>query len=223
MKDKIRLARWAAFALVAVAIAIAASFFPIEEWAERFDDTLERLNLLEGLLVFCAVAAVATLLFLPAWVFHLAAGGVFGMGWGLVAALAATLISAVAGFFATRRLFRKRVEKLVRRSTRFKAIEQAVSRGGWKVVAMIRLSPLGSSALKSYFFGLTRIDFGPYVGATLLGTLPGILLKVYVGAAGRDALHGGPLEWSLLAAGIIATVAVSLVVGRTARRRLKLG
>ena len=41
-------------------------------------------------------------------------------------------------------------------------------------------------------------------GATLVGTLPGIFLKVYVGAAGREAWGGGPLEWSLLAVGIVA-------------------
>jgi len=53
--------------------------------------------------------------------------------------------------------------------------------------------------------------------------LPGIFLKVYIGAAGRGALAGGgALDWALLAAGIVATVLLTALVGRKARSILKL-
>jgi hypothetical protein len=55
------------------------------------------------------------------------------------------------------------------------------------------------------------------------GMLPGILLKVYVGAAGRGAItEGGALNWTIFAAGVAATVALTLIVGRTVRATLKL-
>lgn len=52
---------------------------------------------------------------------------------------------------------------------------------------------------------------------------PGILLKVYVGAAGWGAIsEGGLVNWSIFAAGVAATAALALLLGREARRRLKL-
>jgi uncharacterized membrane protein YdjX (TVP38/TMEM64 family) len=74
--------------------------------------------------------------------------------------------------------------------------------------------------VKSYFFGLTRVDPRTYASASLAGLLPGLLLDVYIGDAGRHALTGGMLQWALLAAGIAATIAVSVIVGRITRKRL---
>jgi hypothetical protein len=53
--------------------------------------------------------------------------------------------------------------------------------------------------------------------------LPGILLKVYVGAAGRGAItEGGALNWTIFAVGVAATAALTLIVGRKVRATLKL-
>ena len=59
--------------------------------------------------------------------------------------------------------------------------------------------------------------------ATLAGVAPDLLIKVYLGAAGRGAVsHGGALNWALLGAGILALLALTFIVGRKVRRRLKL-
>jgi uncharacterized membrane protein YdjX (TVP38/TMEM64 family) len=58
---------------------------------------------------------------------------------------------------------------------------------------------------------------------TMIGMLPGVLLKVWLGSAGRSVMtHGGPLQWTVLAVGIVATVAVSVIITRMTRARLKL-
>ena len=119
------------------------------------------------------------LLVMPAWVFTIAAGAVFGFA--------------------------------------------AVGKDGWKIVALLRMSPVMPSGLKSYFLGLTRVRLVDYFTASLAGMFPGIALKVYVGAAGRGALtEGGPLNWAMLAIGVGATLALALVLGRYARKRLSL-
>ena len=142
------------------------------------------------------------------------------MGWGLVVALAGALASALAAFVLARTLLRGRVERAARRNEAFRSLEAAVKREPWKVVALVRMSPLLPSGLKSYFLGLTRVRLADYASASAAGMLPGTLLKVYVGAAGRDALsEGGALNWSVFAAGIAATLALTLLVGRKVRRR----
>jgi undecaprenyl-diphosphatase len=213
--------RWIAPALVVTALVLLAFYLPVGKWAGGLEERLEAMDVGVGMALYVAASTVATLLFVPAGIFELAAGAVFGFGWGIVAALASMLVSAVLAFFMSRYLFRGRVEKWIRGREKFRAFDKAVSQEGWKVVALMRLSPLMSSTLKSYFFGLTRVDLATYASASFVAMLPGVLLKVYIGAAGRDALKGGPLEWSLLVAGILATIALGLVVRRMTRARVR--
>jgi len=211
--------RWLVPVLAIGALAIAALYLPFGTWWNEIELRLETFDRVEGLAAFCAVATAGMLLLAPAWVFQVAAGAVFGFGWGVAAAALSSMGAAVAAFLVSRHLLRGRVENWVRSRNKFIAFDKAVARDGWKVVALMRLSPLFSSALKSYFFGLTRVDLPTYASASLAGMLPGLLLKVYMGSAGRAALKGGALEWSLLAAGILATIALGLVVRRLTRIR----
>lgn len=89
------------------------------------------------------------------------------------------------------------------------------------MVALLRMSPVVPAGVKSYFLGLTRVKLFQYAAASAAGMFPLILLKVYIGAVGRDALsEGGPLNWALLGAGVAATVGAAILLGRSARRKL---
>lgn len=212
--------KWLAAGLALAAVAAAIQVLPLANWSVAFEEKLARVGLAAGLAIFLAANVVANLLMVPAWIFPVAAGAAFGLGWGLVAATIAAGMAAVVAFLASRHLLRGRLEKKVRGHATFKAFEKAVAGDGWKVVALMRLSPLFTSGMKSYFFGLTRIRLGTYASASLAGMLPGIALKVFIGAAGRDALERGPLGWGLLALGVAATVAAAVIVRRLTLRRL---
>lgn len=208
--------------VVLALVAAASALLPVAEWADALEDRVESLSLFEGIVLFGAVYVVATLLLLPAWIFALVAGAAFGLGWGLFATLASSTASAMIAFLIARYLLRARIEKIARKHEALKAVDSAVGRDAWKVVALLRLSPVLPSNAKSYFLGVTRVKLIDYATATLAGTFPGILLKVYIGATGREALaHGSPLSWSLLAVGVVATLGVTFLVGRVAQRRFK--
>lgn len=208
---------------IVVAILLALGLvLPIRDWSDTFEDAIERMDLGAGLLTFGLVYAFATLLLIPGWIFPIAAGALFGGLWGMLVTLAATAASAVAGFIATRYVLREKADHLARKHRLFRAFDQAVGKEGWRVVALLRLSPLLSFGMKSYFFGLTRVPLGAYLAGTMAGMLPGLALKVYVGSAGRDVLHGGgPLQWAMLGTGIAATVIATVVVTRVTRKRLQ--
>lgn len=128
-------------------------------------------------------------------------------------------------FLIARYLIHDRIERRARRSAVFKSVDDAVRQEPWKVVALLRMSPVLPSPAKSYFLGLTRVDAPTYAWASLLGMLPGLVLKVYVGSAGRELLagsDGSALKAALLAAGVAATIAFTFVMGRFAKRRLRL-
>jgi uncharacterized membrane protein YdjX (TVP38/TMEM64 family) len=82
-------------------------------------------------------------------------------------------------------------------------------------------------SLSNYLYGLTAIRFGPYVLASAAGMLPGTVLYVYLGVAGRAAAAAStgearsPLEWAALGAGLAATVVATVLITRMARRELR--
>lgn len=213
----------AGFAALAVAGAALSFVLPLRDWSELLEEHIESVALFEGLAMFVAVAIVGILLFIPAWFFPLVAGAVFGFAWGLAAAAVSAVAAAVIAFIVARYVLHGPVEKLARRNPTFKAVDQAVAKEPWKVVALLRLSPVLPSGMKSYFLGLTCVDLASYAWASAAGMFPGLLLKVYVGDIGRSAIgKGGPLAWTLFAAGVAATIVLAVVVGRRVRRKLNL-
>ena len=203
--------------------AAAALLLPLKDWSFELEQALEHMGLWRALTIYCGVTVIGTLLLVPAWIFPLVAGAAFGLGWGLAAALVSTLAAALLAFVAARTVLRKPIERAAKRSPRFKAVDRAVAREAWKIVALVRMSPVLPSGLKSYFFGVTRIHIRDYASASLAGMLPGIALKVYVGSAGRLALaDGGPLNWALFGGGLAAIVVLGIIITRIAVNTLDL-
>ena len=213
---------WIAGAVMLVITGIVAVTAPLQDWTDALERSLDSLSLGTAMLAFCAISVVGTLLLIPAWIFPIAAGAVFGLGWGIPVALTASTLSALSAFLVARFVVRDYIERAAKRNKSFAAVDKAVRKEPWKVVALLRLSPVLPSSLKSYFLGLTCVDAFKYATASAAGMLPGVALKVYIGHAGRSALTGGPLKWAMLAACIAATIAMALIVGRAVRKRLQL-
>ena len=180
-----------------------------------------------GVAVFIGAYAIATVLFLPGALFTIAAGLVYGVLGGAAVALTGATLGASLAFLCGRYLVRKRVEEGTKDNERFQAIDGAIEKQGWKIIGLLRLSPLIPFNLSNYFYGVTAIKFWPYFLATFFGMMPGTLLYAYLGAAGKAGLGGGEdggggaLKWVFFGVGLLVTVAVTVIVSRAARRALK--
>jgi uncharacterized membrane protein YdjX (TVP38/TMEM64 family) len=215
---------WMALAILLVALSTAAAFLPVKDWVMAFSDWVRALGA-PGVVVFIGAYALATVLFLPGWIFTVAAGLVYGVAGGTAVALAGAVIGSTAAFLCGRYLVRKRVEAATRGNKKFAAIDKAIGEQGWKIVGLLRLSPLIPFNLSNYFYGVTRVALLPYVLASAVGMLPGTLLYAYLGGAGKAGLGGGgeqasPLQYAFLGVGLVATVAVTIIVSRAAKGAL---
>ncbi len=175
-----------------------------------------------------AVAYVpASLLFVPGSLLTLGAGFLFGVGVGTVAVSAGSVMGACAAFLAGRTLARGWVERKVAGNPRFRALDQAVARNGFRIVLLTRLSPVFPFNLLNYAYGASPVAFRDYLLASWIGMLPATLLYVYLGSAVKSLadlaagnVEGGVGQKVFFGLGLAATVAVTVLVTRIARRAL---
>ncbi len=170
---------------------------------------------------------LACVLCLPCVPLGLGAGFLFGVWIGFPVVSAASTMGAAAAFLIGRTLLRGRVERRARASAPFAAIDEAVGRAGFRVVFLLRLSPVLPFGLLHYVLGVTRIRFGSYLLASWLGMIPGTLLFVYMGAAARSLAEavavdtaGSTAGQAMLVAGLAATACAAILLMRLARRAL---
>ncbi|MCH8889754.1 MAG: TVP38/TMEM64 family protein [Myxococcales bacterium] len=180
-----------------------------------------------GPVVFILAYAVAVVAFVPASLLTFGAGAIFGVGPGTLYVFVAATLGSCLAFLVSRHAARAVVERKIEGNDKFSAIDTAVAAEGLKIVFLLRLTPAVPFNLLNYALGLTRVRFADYVIASV-GMLPGTLLYVYSGKLAGDvaALAGNPAVargwgyYSLLALGLVATLAVTMVVTRSARRAL---
>jgi len=207
--------------VVVGALVAAGRLLPIAAWLAALEHWV-RASGPWGVVVFAAVYVVAALAFVPGSVVTLAAGAIFGVVGGTVIVSIASTTAAALAFLIARYLARGAVQRLAERDRRFAALDQAIRDGGWKIVALLRLSPIVPFSLSNYLYGLTPVSFAPYVLASWIAMIPGTLLYVSIGAAGRAAAGRArtPAEWALIGVGIAATLVATVMITRMARRRL---
>jgi uncharacterized membrane protein YdjX (TVP38/TMEM64 family) len=171
---------------------------------------------------FILLHVVASLFFVPRTLLAVAAGLVFGGWWGPVWAALGSLAGAVAGYLVARYLYSGFVERAD--PTRLRMLLARADRGGWRMVAVVRLLPLIPHSLTNYAFGLTRVGLPAFAFGSLLGQLPLTIAYADLGAAGGRALlagagwHAGLLWPTAIGFG---TLLLSLLIPVVARRRLR--
>ncbi len=176
-----------------------------------------------GFALFVGIYILSSLCCLPCIPFTLLAGAVFGAGWGTVAVMLGLAGGAAANFLISRRLGRGHLAKRLLSRPKLALVDKAVAREGWRIVALLRLCPI-PFGFSNYVYGLTAIEFWHYLGASMIGLLPGTAVFVYFGAVGMRSLQSAsegtskhPLEYVLMGFALLAALLVFTIVGRIVR------
>jgi uncharacterized membrane protein YdjX (TVP38/TMEM64 family) len=107
---------------------------------------------------------------------------------------------------------------------KFRAVNKVVSRDGFKVVSLLRLSPLLPLAASNYLYGLTSVSLRDYFFGSWLGMLPGTVAYVSAGHVSKAAFVGGEglaLQWWQIGAAAGLSIVVLLYIGNLAKDALK--
>lgn len=171
-----------------------------------------------GLILSIAIQVlVAASGILPASLVGIVAGALYGLVPGFAIAAASLLVGALLTFGLSRSLFRSIVDGLLPNRPRLRNLDAMVARDGWKLVCLLRASPLMPFAATSYALGLTSVGPLAYLAGTL-ASLPALLGYVALGTC-ADTLTGagqgglGSARTILLLLGLAATVFATVRVG----------
>ncbi|PKM42952.1 MAG: TVP38/TMEM64 family protein [Gammaproteobacteria bacterium HGW-Gammaproteobacteria-1] len=208
-----KLLRLALAALLLGGIALAIIYrdqldpAALEQWVSGFG--------LAGPLVFMAIYALGTVLFLPGSVLTLTGGALFGPVWGTFYNLTGATTGATLAFLVARYLAADWAER--HSGGRIGQIKKGVEDEGWRFVAFVRLVPLFPFNALNYALGLTRIRLWHYVLTSYVCMLPGAIAYTYLGYAGREAVAGGEglIQKILLA---LALLAMAMFLPRLIKR-----
>ena len=190
---------------------------------ERLQESIHGMGVL-GIFAFAGIFVVAQMFMVPCAPLGMAAGVFFGFGEGSLSLMLGCAVGASVNFLISRHLLRERVARWLNKHEKFRLIDRAVGREGWKIVLLLRFVPI-PFGLANYCYGLTPVRFWPYLAATCVAVILPNSLFVWIGTTLQGslaALHGKgrpihPMEYALVGVGIIAAVLALRYVAKVAK------
>jgi len=219
--------------LIVVGALFVLFHFALEPYLAATEDYVRSLGFW-GPVLYIAIFLLATTVFIPESVLAIAAGAIFGLWWGLAWVFVAGTITAVFIFVVGRNMLQGHADELLAKHPKIHAIDAAASNAGFKLIFLLRLSPLNYSLL-CYLMAVSKARFKPYLLACI-GMIPGNLSTVYVGFAARHAAdlakrmkgHDDHLPTGdslihevTLFVGLAAAIVASVVVAKIAMRAIR--
>lgn len=207
---------WAAVVAIALVLGLALAwhFTPLADGVsiERIEAWLDR----AGAEPWTPLALIATYLVLgfvvfPVTVLIAATAVVFGPWLGFAYAVAGTLASAMATYWAGSLLGRKTVHRMAGEAL-VARISRAMGRHGMLTVIGLRVVPVAPFTAVNVVAGASHMSFRDFVLGTLIGMIPGIAVMSALGSS-VAALLRSPGAVSLAVAGGAAALAIAFLIG----------
>ncbi|TWU43795.1 TVP38/TMEM64 family inner membrane protein YdjZ [Novipirellula aureliae] len=178
-----------------------------------------------GCLVFVGMMVLFTSIFVPDTVLAVAAGVLFGIGWGAVLTVIGALLTATLNFFSAQTLLRPRIEKMLAAHPKLRAIQRAVNREGLRLQLLLRLSPINPVSV-SYVLGASGVRYSTFILATA-GLIPGLFCEVYFGylashvtkVAGNVSEHSS-LHTIVTVVGFVFCILLMVFISRIASKAI---
>ena len=129
-------------------------------------------------IIYVVLLTLLPLLLFPDSVLVIAGGMIFGLWQGVLLTSIGSLLGGVIAFVISRILGRSVVKKIVKRDIE---IFENNNKSAFFLILMLRLIPLFPFKIVSYSAGLTDMKLKDFSIATVIGSLPGIIVYTNLG------------------------------------------
>ncbi len=197
----------------------------MSSWVEHVSAAVQDVSGPHGYAIVVLLSVVTAVFgFIPASLMAIAAGVAYGLWIGFLLAAIGTLFGGWVAFLLSRSILRPWIARLLARRASLARLDEALTEGGWRLVCLLRMSPVMPFAATSYSLGLTQIDQRSFLIGTL-ASLPALFCYVAVGAMGHTglAMRADGLGWfraALLMVGTAATILAAVHLRRILQRNL---
>jgi uncharacterized membrane protein YdjX (TVP38/TMEM64 family) len=223
MKGSVKIAAAASVIVLAV---VAALVLPVSLWLGYVIEWMRGAGI-RGVVAFAVVGVLAAVFVVPGAMLGVGAGMAYGLGWGTLLVVPVSVVAATLAFALGRTVARNWVARWVASNPKFQAVDRAIGRHGFKIVVLVRLSPLLPYNLLNYALALTDVRLRDYVIGSFIGMMPGTMLYVYIGSiiGGIASFSQGVSEvstarYALTGLGLLATVGAAALVTHLAKGAL---
>jgi phospholipase D1/2 len=204
-------------AVLALLVAgVAALYFsPARAYLTK-EHLLDLITWLRGLwygpIVLIALYAAGCVFAIPASVFVIAAGVIWGWKLGAVYAITGGMLGAIASYFVGGFLGEGLLEKF---GSAGRAVRRQVENAGFTSMLIVRLIPGPPFAVWNYAAGIARMRFRDYFWATLIGVVPSHIVFTYC----ADSLVNGTMtqgdairRLAIVCVLLLALIAIPLLI-----------
>lgn len=210
-----------ALLLVIAGGVVAVYFSPAREFLTR--DAIRAFSVRVqsvwyGPLVFIGAYGFGTIFALPASLFVITAGVIWGWKLGTLYAMAGAAIGATLSYYVGRFMGEGLLERFGRAGA---FVARHVTNASFGSILIARLIPGPPFAVWNYVAGVARVPFGIYLSATLASALPGHIIFSYC----ADALFNGTMTEgdALRRILVVAALLITLVAGTSLLKRRYVG
>lgn len=196
-----------------------------------------RLYPLKALLSYTLVVTITTIFLVPnAW-FALLAAYLFTEAFdskliGFFFTFFSTVVSLTVGgyciFLLTRHLFEDCLQPYINRSKYLSAMNLGIQKSGFKLVALLRVSPTTPETMFNIFLAMTSVSNRDFLIGSLLGCIPRkiVFIIIYVNVMTELSKFDSNKEMDsssivILVIGIIIAILIVFIIGRVTNRELK--
>ncbi len=218
-----------AFAVWILIGICAIAFLPIRACLEQLGTWILSLGW-KAPFAYIGAYVLCCIFLIPSILLSAGVGPFFGFKMGLILTVVAANLGATVAFLLGRTLLRNRVESWVRVEPRFDAIDAAVEQNGFKIVALLRMSPIFPFTIFNYLLALTRVPYWKYALGTFCGMLPLNAAIIYISCEAAKAAKDlsdaemkevNLMRFALRIAGIVMAIIALAVISRIAARAVK--
>ena len=184
--------------------------------------TLPAASFTNGLVFTAAVLVLSLIGIVPGALLGMAGGAIFGTVMGTLYSGAGILLGALCAFLICRSALRPLITAWLHHRGWLERVDKALIADGWRMVALLRISPIMPFSITSYALSLSGISKRDYMLGTL-AALPPLLGYVALGTLGSLGAESqkGPvhfIHFALSAFGVTATFILVWHMVRLLRR-----
>lgn len=185
MKDKKQVVRWIVLAVsIAVVVYLMNKYNFLKGYGpEEIRDFIQKKGILAPI-VYVLLLSLLPLFLFPDSVLVIAGGMLFGLVRGTILTSIGSLIGGVIAFLVSRAFGSKVVKKITKKD--LVLFEKYKGYSGFFIILLLRLIPLFPFKVVSYSAGLTDMKLRDFCLATVIGSLPGIIVYTNLGDKAND-------------------------------------